>query len=46
LKSSLPAAVRGAIDAASGCYFIGRKSEELFTDRDLIRYYKAPSVAK
>ena len=38
---------RGAIDAASGCYFIGRKSEELFTDRDLIRYYKgAVGVAK
>src|SRR4029453_8747317 len=30
----------GAIDAASGFYFIGRKHSPVLADRDLIRYYR------
>jgi SAM-dependent methyltransferase len=29
-----------AVDAASGYYFIGKKSDQTFTDRELVRYYK------
>lgn len=30
----------GALDAASGCYFLGRKSEQVLADRDLIKLYR------
>jgi hypothetical protein len=30
----------GTFDAASGYYFIGRKSEQVLSDRDLIKMYK------
>jgi uncharacterized protein YbaR (Trm112 family) len=30
----------GAIDAASGCYFLGRKENHILTDRDLIKLYR------
>ncbi len=30
----------GAIDAASGCYFLGRKSTEVLSDRELLKLYK------
>jgi hypothetical protein len=32
-----------AVDAASGCYFMGRKEGQMLSDRDLIRYYKGAS---
>jgi hypothetical protein len=28
------------LDAASGIYFIGRKSTEILSDRDLVRQYR------
>lgn len=31
---------RGAIDAASGFYFLGRKSDVTLSDRDVISYYR------
>jgi SAM-dependent methyltransferase len=30
----------GTIDSASGFYFMGRKEEEVLSDRDLVRYYR------
>jgi hypothetical protein len=30
----------GALDAASGCYFMGRKSDRTLSDRDLITLYR------
>lgn len=30
----------GALDAASGYYFIGRKTEQILSDKDLVRLYK------
>lgn len=30
----------GALDAASGCYFLGRKSEQTLPDRELIKLYR------
>jgi hypothetical protein len=30
----------GGLDAASGHYFLGRKSEETLADRDLVRQYR------
>jgi len=32
-----------AIDAASGCYFMGLKEEMVLSDRELINYYKGAS---
>jgi SAM-dependent methyltransferase len=32
----------GAIDASSGHYFLGRKSHETLSDRDLIKLYRGP----
>lgn len=29
-----------AVDAASGCYFLGRKSTSVMPDRDLVAYYR------
>ena len=31
---------KGAIDSASGFYFMGRKEERIFVDRDLVGYYR------
>jgi SAM-dependent methyltransferase len=31
---------KGAIDSASGFYFMGRKEEQIFADRDLVGYYR------
>ncbi len=31
---------KGAIDSASGFYFMGRKAERIFVDRDLVGYYR------
>jgi hypothetical protein len=31
---------KGAIDSASGFYFMGRKEDEILSDRELIRYYR------
>jgi SAM-dependent methyltransferase len=31
---------KGAIDSASGFYFMGRKDERIFVDRDLVGYYR------
>jgi hypothetical protein len=30
----------GALDAASGFYFLGRKSATVLSDRDLLRLYR------
>ena len=30
----------GAIDAASGCYFLGRKSDAALSDKELVRQYR------
>ena len=30
----------GALDAASGCYFLGRKSDETLSDRELVKLYR------
>jgi hypothetical protein len=31
---------KGAIDSASGFYFMGRKDEQILADRDLVGYYR------
>jgi SAM-dependent methyltransferase len=33
----------GAFDAASGFYFLGKKSERILSDRDLIQLYRGPT---
>ena len=29
----------GALDAASGCYFLGRKSDRVWSDREIVQQY-------
>jgi hypothetical protein len=33
----------GALDAASGCYFLGRKGERALTDREIVALYRGAS---